>query len=328
MLQGMSRLIHRIIAATLLAGMPVALHAETECVALFDRLDQIEMLGGQASGEEDLENARAMYESLGCANIATDPACRDLSAQIRSMQAAGLGNSNIAKERRQIMARLRAGGCMSGEGRSEWDRATEGAQNPKIFDDLYRESGGENVWRSGPKDNADVNDDTINIPAQGGGRYRTLCVRSCDGYYWPISFSANSGNFARDQQMCAASCPNQEVSLYVHRPAEQSEEARSLQGEPYAALANAFVYRKRYVKECSCQAQMQQVEVVSGPSLKSDEPPPVETYEQKLNPLNPPPAVQDNEEPDVYRSVPVIIGPNSNGAEKSTQPNGLRGVSP
>jgi hypothetical protein len=317
--------------AGLLVSLPRALNAETECVALFDRLDQIEMLGGQGAEEGALDNARTMYENLGCANVPTDPACRDLSAQIRSMQATGLGNSDMAKERHRIMARLRAAGCMNNQGRGEWDKATEGAQNPEVFEDLYHEGGGQDVWRSNPGSNNNYNEDGTDVmPAQGSGRYRTLCVRACDGYYWPISFSTGSGGFARDQQACAASCPSQEVALYVHRsPGEQSEQAKTVDGEPYAALANAFLYRKRYVKECSCQARLQEIKIISGPDGERPANQAVEeTPKQKLEPLNPPPPPQDGKETDVYRSVPIIVAPDRGSGGKSTQPNGLRGVSP
>ncbi len=40
-----------------------------------------------------------------------------------------------------------------------------------------------------------------------GGRYQTLCVRACDGYYFPISYETGAENFSRDQTQCQAQCP-------------------------------------------------------------------------------------------------------------------------
>ena len=83
--------------------------------------------------------------------------------------------------------------------------------------------------------------------------YRTLCVRSCDGYYFPISFAAPARDLNRDASACAALCPGQEVSLYV-RPSGDGEgsPAVSLAGTPYSALPNAFRYRSEYDRSCAC----------------------------------------------------------------------------
>jgi hypothetical protein len=88
------------------------------------------------------------------------------------------------------------------------------------------------------------------------GTYRTLCVRTCDGYYFPISFSTVRSKFAQDEQVCQAMCPSAEVTLYVHRnPGEDSEQmVSSSTGEPYTALPAAFKYRKEYTPACSCRA--------------------------------------------------------------------------
>ena len=87
----------------------------------------------------------------------------------------------------------------------------------------------------------------------GGGDYRTLCVRTCDGYYFPISFKTTRYNFARDQAMCAAMCPAADVRLYVHRnPGQESEDMVSVNGEPYAALEKAFSYRTSFDPQCTC----------------------------------------------------------------------------
>lgn len=86
------------------------------------------------------------------------------------------------------------------------------------------------------------------------GTYRTLCVRTCDGYYWPISFSTVQGHFDYDEQMCRTSCPNTDVQLYVHRnPGEGPEQAMSLSGVPMTQAPNAFRYRTEFVEGCTCE---------------------------------------------------------------------------
>lgn len=94
---------------------------------------------------------------------------------------------------------------------------------------------------------------SYSAPGFGGGNYRTLCVRTCDGYYFPISFKTNSYNFARDQAVCAAMCPAADVRLYVHRnPGQESEEMVSVDGEPYVEMTNAFAYREKFNPSCTC----------------------------------------------------------------------------
>src|ERR671933_2116821 len=88
-----------------------------------------------------------------------------------------------------------------------------------------------------------------------GSGFRTLCVRACDGYFWPISYSASSGQFRADEKLCRASCPGQKVGLYVHRTEGQTaEDAVSLASQPLAKLKNAFLYRQEYKPECKCRA--------------------------------------------------------------------------
>lgn len=86
-----------------------------------------------------------------------------------------------------------------------------------------------------------------------GGAFRTLCVRTCDGYYFPISFSTSKRNFYRDQLICEQMCPDAKVKLFVHRnPGEESEDMTTVSGEPYADMDYAFAYRKAFKPSCSC----------------------------------------------------------------------------
>ena len=81
--------------------------------------------------------------------------------------------------------------------------------------------------------------------------YRTLCVRACDGYYFPISFSTTPAQFEADEATCQAQCPG--AMLYVHRnPGEPVEDAVSVNGMPYTLLPNAFAFRESFNPECGC----------------------------------------------------------------------------
>ncbi|MBN8970363.1 MAG: DUF2865 domain-containing protein [Rhizobiales bacterium] len=87
------------------------------------------------------------------------------------------------------------------------------------------------------------------------GTYRTVCARTCDGAYFPISFSTVPSRFADDERACKAQCPNAEVHLYTYRnPGEDIGQAVSLSGQPYSQSPNAFRFRTQYDKTCSCRA--------------------------------------------------------------------------
>lgn len=91
----------------------------------------------------------------------------------------------------------------------------------------------------------------------GSGGYRTLCVRTCDGFFFPISSAASPADFGRDERTCKMMCPGTSAELYYHSvPDQESEDMVSARGnEPYTALPTAFAYRntaKPMSQACSC----------------------------------------------------------------------------
>jgi hypothetical protein len=87
------------------------------------------------------------------------------------------------------------------------------------------------------------------------GTFRTVCVRSCDGAYFPISFATVPARFADDEKTCRALCPAAEATLYSYRnPGEDMNQAVSINGQPYSSLPNAFRYRQEFNPSCACKA--------------------------------------------------------------------------
>jgi hypothetical protein len=79
-------------------------------------------------------------------------------------------------------------------------------------------------------------------------------VRTCDGYYFPISFSTSPTRFPEDEQTCQKLCPATEAVLYTHRnPGEDVAQAVSSSGRIYRDLPNAFRYRREFIASCSCK---------------------------------------------------------------------------
>lgn len=85
--------------------------------------------------------------------------------------------------------------------------------------------------------------------------YRTVCVRTCDGFYFPISYATVPARFATDDALCRRLCPATEAQLFTYRnPGEDIQQATSITGKPYMSLPTALLYRKQFNPSCSCRA--------------------------------------------------------------------------
>lgn len=84
--------------------------------------------------------------------------------------------------------------------------------------------------------------------------YRTLCVRLCDGYYFPVSFSTLPNHFERDAATCQSKCVAPTELYYHQNPGAGVDDMVAFSSnQPYKELKSAFRYRKEYVKGCSCK---------------------------------------------------------------------------
>jgi hypothetical protein len=88
-----------------------------------------------------------------------------------------------------------------------------------------------------------------------GATFRTVCVRLCDGAFFPVSFSTLPASFDRDQELCQQRCAAP-AELYYHsqNPGQGIEQAVSHKTrQPYSTLRTAFRFRKEFVNGCSCK---------------------------------------------------------------------------
>ncbi|MEO0636661.1 MAG: DUF2865 domain-containing protein, partial [Pseudomonadota bacterium] len=106
-----------------------------------------------------------------------------------------------------------------------------------------------------------------------GRTFRTMCVRTCDGYYFPISFSTTSSYFDSDADACNQRCPAAQTELFYHAmPAGSPEEMVSHPtGEGYTSKPFAFKYREEKVENCSCTGGPRNFETIAGESLRPDD---------------------------------------------------------
>jgi hypothetical protein len=74
------------------------------------------------------------------------------------------------------------------------------------------------------------------------------CVRLCDGFFFPIQ----PANAAGSAQLCNALCPGSSTKVFYGSEIKHSVGA---DGARYAALTNAFAYRKQMAPSCTCNGK-------------------------------------------------------------------------
>lgn len=101
------------------------------------------------------------------------------------------------------------------------------------------------------------NEDDRSMPPSGdrGRSYRTVCVRMCDGFYWPVSFAVTRGRFYRDANICSSSCTSEAKLFYFPGNGGHIEDAVDLTGRVYSRLPAAFKYRKVLIHGCKCKPE-------------------------------------------------------------------------
>lgn len=92
------------------------------------------------------------------------------------------------------------------------------------------------------------------FPKLSKNAVRTMCVRRCDGYFFPVNLSGSAAGESDPQQACSNLCPGRDMALYTHKPASQSvtQMVSQTTGEPYTALKTAFAFRQKFNPACSC----------------------------------------------------------------------------
>src|SRR6476661_6541597 len=156
-----------------------------------------------------------------------------ITTSLERLRSGGLGGAERDNQRRSVLLALAQNNC--------GPQYANAARNPGNFlDNLF----GNN-----------------NLPPPGtdfgpqSGTFRTVCVRTCDGAYFPISFATVPARFPDDERTCKALCPAAEATLFSYRnPGEDINQAVSINGQPYTSSPNAFRYRQEFNPSCACKA--------------------------------------------------------------------------
>jgi hypothetical protein len=160
-----------------------------------------------------------------------------ITTSLERLRSGGLGGSDRDNQRRSVLTALAQNNC--------GPQYANAARSPGNFlETLFGNNNNNNPMAPPGAD----------LGAQSG-TYRTVCVRSCDGAYFPISFATVPGRFPDDERTCRALCPAAEATLYSYRnPGEDMNQAVSINGQAYSSSPNAFRYRQEFNPSCACKA--------------------------------------------------------------------------
>jgi hypothetical protein len=267
------RFISRLAAAFLVGASAVgaAQAQNAECA----RLQQAIATAGRGNGQSaqfeaaaqrqrgEIDRTVAYARSIGCENRkflffgnGPPPQCDQINAQISRMQ------GNLAT------LEARAGGGEGGRAElvarynSQCANAGNVRQPHGFFDALFGNPRDQSPDVQSVPLEPDPNANPDQQPLDGLGREaragsKAVCVRSCDGSFFPVSYSAGGSRLGELQDMCRALCPNTDVTLYTYSPSADIETAVSISGARYMDSPTALKYRKTLDNSCSCRRRGQ-----------------------------------------------------------------------
>ena len=85
------------------------------------------------------------------------------------------------------------------------------------------------------------------------GKVRTVCVRLCDGYFFPINAATSSDDLEREAAQCERSCSSP-ARLFTQRGhSDDLSDLVDLKGQPYTKLKTANLFRTSWDESCKCK---------------------------------------------------------------------------
>lgn len=270
-----------------------ALGQSRQCQGLRQRIERLQHSGPGNAGhlrqmaarqQDQISRTSAYAHGIGCSNrkflfFGQDPPpqCRLINANIDRMRA------NLSN----MMEQLGAGGgdnrteidalrgqyaaiCLGQPARTPTQTGPGGLLNALFGShrDPYNQPPGDGMDlnngqgtisiepldnRRAPGDATDNPDNAAPLGRRLGGGGLAICVRECDGGFFPVSYSSWHHSADDLQRLCTARCPNAKVDLYSMAVGGDIGAARSADGQSYRDSPNAFLFRKTHVKDCGCK---------------------------------------------------------------------------
>lgn len=261
---------------TLGSAIPSGAEASALCERLRDRLVLVEQgspspeINSYASAiaqqnlelrkaRQDQRRLRCLTSSIvqirpdggnDCSELATAISRMEANRDILSARLADLRASRAAESRAALITALEENGC--GPDQAAYpEEATRIPYLDTLAEPYRPDRAAEAAYSAAPP----------SIGMLPSGNVRTLCVRTCDGGFFPISSQTSAMNFARDAAQCQQMCPGTQTELFFHAPelSETVDMVSAVNGRPYRDLPNAFLYRnRRSDAEPSCACNLQQ----------------------------------------------------------------------
>lgn len=270
--------------AVLAAGLAVSAPANAqqgseECLRLEAQLAGLDRSGPKrpdprsleqsaARQKNELDRTKAYAKGIGCGRrvlfFSDEPAeCGPLGQRIKQMEvnldrlqaqsAQASQGGGMDPRRRELLFALARGSC-GPQYRLVERRVAPAREEKRGFLEM--------LFGGGRSSEDTGGGETVLEPEMEPGEtphvstFRTVCVRACDGFFFPISFQTTKNAFNRDEAICRATCPGAEAKLFAYpNPGGKMENASDINGEPYTNLQNAFRYRKEFVAGCSCKPE-------------------------------------------------------------------------
>jgi len=241
-----------------------ALADSAECARLQAAIAAAPRGGGAAAGaaerqRAELASASAYARSIGCENqkflffgSEPPPQCGEIKGRIARMQA------NLA----DLQARAGGGrGDLVARYNAECGSAQPQRGPSNIFEALF--GGARQAIQSlnpdmlpPPDQQQEIIEKSIENEKNGAhvsaGSY-AVCVRTCDGSFFPVSYSGAGSRADSLEEVCRSLCPNAEVVLYSFPFGGTINEAVSSTGEPYVDMPNALKFEQSFDSTCSCR---------------------------------------------------------------------------
>ncbi len=239
------------LSLALLALAPGARAESGECDQLRAALAQPAIVdptaaAGAHRARAELDQLTAQAHGAGCDNqqflffgSPPPPQCGGLKSRISALKARynslAASASGDSPQRRALRARY-----------DQLCRAPPRQKN--FFETLFGGSGDDRQSDQPPPDGLPQPGD---LGAYGGSQ--AICVRTCDGGFFPLNFSARSAPHDELENLCQAQCPNAEVKLYTRNPSSPIETALGADGTPYRDLPNALKFQQTFDPSCTCK---------------------------------------------------------------------------
>lgn len=219
------------------------------------------------------------------------PSCRRLNNSLKRMTRnldrleqryyrTGSGNSSSGSKRKRLQRDFKRHKCsqrvasleqpnflqrLFGAGKSRRARQDARKNSGDILDDVFGSHQDAERRRQARLDRRDLRrrqlDQQLWSSANGLGnsnKFRTVCVRRCDGYYFPVSHETDESGFAQDAMACNLMCPGTQMELFSHKTATETPEqmVSTIDGTPYTSLRTAFSHREKFDPKCSCNFKL------------------------------------------------------------------------